>query len=209
MVCEYSNSEGEVVDQVYAFSEIDIGFLDTMSWSYDEGNVSFQQRDFHSTSAHEFGHALGMGHVTTNGSLMYYASSSGYDGGAYIDDFIDPVLANLDRSINTDFCSYTNRVGISECYTSLSNNIMMKNEFSIYPNPTQEFIFITQPLPKQFDKFTINNISGKIIVEGDLNLDYNISKIDVSNLSSGLFFITLVSSKNLKFPIQAIKFIKQ
>ena len=50
---------------------------------------------------------------------------------------------------------------------------------------------------------------GKIIVEGDLNLDYNISKIDVSNLSSGLFFITLVSSKNLKFPIQAIKFIKQ
>ena len=208
-ICEYSNSEGEVVDQVYAFSEIDIGFLDTMSWSYDEGNVSSQQRDFHSTSAHEFGHALGMGHVTTNGSLMYYASSSGYDGGAYIDDFIDPVLANLDRSINTDFCSYTNRVGISECYTSLSNNIMMKNEFSIYPNPTQEFIFITQPLPKQFDKFTINNISGKIIVEGDLNLDYNISKIDVSNLSSGLFFITLVSSKNLKFPIQAIKFMKQ
>lgn len=209
MVCEYSNSEGEVVDEVYAFSEIDIGFLDTMSWSYDEGNVSFQQRDFHSTSAHEFGHALGMGHVTTNGSLMYYASSSGYDGGGYIDDFIDPVLANLDRSINTDFCSYTNRVGISECYTSLSNNIMMKNEFSIYPNPTQEFIFITQPLPKQFDKFTINNISGKIIVEGDLNLDYNISKIDVSNLSSGLFFINLVSSKNLKFPIQSIKFIKQ
>ncbi len=69
----------------------------------------------------------------------------------------------------------------------------------IYPNPSRDFIFIKE---NQLDlDFQLSDFSGKIILYGEVN-----SKIDVSQLESGIYFLSIFQDKVL---IQTQKIVKE
>jgi len=70
----------------------------------------------------------------------------------------------------------------------------------IFPNPVQDFVNIESN--KNFIAYEIIDESGKLI----LNKDFKSSKIDISNLKAGLYFIKL---KSLDNETNIVKFIKK
>ena len=77
------------------------------------------------------------------------------------------------------------------------------SQFSIYPTVAQNEINIKKGKKVASGKydFKIVNVDGKIVKEVSLNLTDNVVRIDVSQLSSGMYF---VKSENF-----VVKFIKE
>ncbi|MEI6488909.1 MAG: T9SS type A sorting domain-containing protein [Bacteroidota bacterium] len=110
------------------------------------------------------------------------------------------VLGNMIPK-NTTSCNilYT---GVDEA------NIPNASEINIYPNPTSEFLTLRVTSEKETDlTIIVSDIVGQILKEkkasiGQGNFE---NKIDVSNLSKGMYICTVIS-KNKK---TTLKFIKQ
>ncbi len=86
--------------------------------------------------------------------------------------------------------------------TRYTDNILYTNEhslqkFNIYPNPVTNFLTIDQNISSNvFLKYSINDILGKTILEG--KLDVSNSKIDISSINNGIYFIK-VNNQSSKF----------
>ncbi|WDF48486.1 T9SS type A sorting domain-containing protein [Chryseobacterium sp. KACC 21268] len=79
---------------------------------------------------------------------------------------------------------------------SAKNMVVVK----IFPNPVQDFVNIESD--KNFVAYEIIEESGKLL----LNKDFKGSKIDISNLKTGVYFIKL---KSLSNETNIVKFIKK
>lgn len=77
----------------------------------------------------------------------------------------------------------------------------LSSQYKIYPNPASNYLFVDVPFSEE-GYYTIYNISGKL-VDGGYLPDKRI--INVENLSSGIYIISISTVKNL----QNFKFIKQ
>lgn len=66
------------------------------------------------------------------------------------------------------------------------------NKISVYPNPTADFVFITENA--NIATFKILDLVGKTIVQDKLNQS---NKIDVSNLKEGLYILELKTSEGI------------
>ena len=76
-------------------------------------------------------------------------------------------------------------------------NELKQNVVSIYPNPTSSILNIEV---KEQTQITIVNVLGDVVLTQTIN---GLSKMDVSNLTTGVYFIQDSKSG------QAIKFIKE
>ena len=86
-----------------------------------------------------------------------------------------------------------------ECQSVLGvSDVKAEDNTGIYPNPATDFIFVRNSEAK---KFVIFNPSGRTVSRGMLND----SKVDIRNLVSGNYILSLISDKN----IQNFKFIKK
>ncbi len=79
------------------------------------------------------------------------------------------------------------------------------NLFSIYPNPAQNELFITSKNSSVNLKIKIYNLEGKLLSTKDIAFEKQVS-IDVSNLTSGIYFLN-IEDENGNTTIK--KFIKQ
>ncbi|MDN3723201.1 T9SS type A sorting domain-containing protein [Aequorivita sp. SDUM287046] len=64
-----------------------------------------------------------------------------------------------------------------------------KNSFSIYPNPTQDKLFVKSTIP--ISSSSITDLNGRNIISNENPS----SEIDVSGLKAGMYFLTLESSE--------------
>lgn len=87
----------------------------------------------------------------------------------------------------------------------LSIEAICKNELTLYPNPTKNELFLNSKYTTSNLKVKIFNIEGKPLASQNLEFD-NQTSMDLSNLSSGMYFLN-IESENGK--IQAKKFIKE
>jgi hypothetical protein len=78
-------------------------------------------------------------------------------------------------------------------------NLLSEN-LKIYPIPAKDKleIFVTLiDLAKEFNKYNIVNSLGEIILEGRLNFSSKSYSIDVSNISSGIYFLQIRGENGL------------
>jgi hypothetical protein len=101
-------------------------------------------------------------------------------------DFNEPVITNT--AINT----FVAPNGIEE----LSNGI-----FSIYPNPAENVLYVQSENGNS--TYTIYDVTGK--VNYTHNSTTTNSSLDISSLSSGIYFIQCISGEE----VSTIKFIKR
>jgi hypothetical protein len=101
-------------------------------------------------------------------------------------DFNEPVITNT--AINT----FVAPNGVEE----LSNGT-----FSIYPNPAENVLYVQSENGNSF--YTIYDITGKVnFIHQSTNAN---STLDISTLSSGVYFIQCISGEE----VSTIKFIKR
>jgi len=72
--------------------------------------------------------------------------------------------------------------------TNIEQQNVKKNEIFVFPNPTKDELRIVSEVPFDNLPFTIYNISGKKIVNGQW---LNGKSINVSALSAGIYMLTL------------------
>lgn len=95
---------------------------------------------------------------------------------------------------NTNGCRNTS-TGIIVNNVSV-NNLLSSNTVNLYPNPTNDFIYIKGIKPHCIK---VASIQGSII-----QTYFETDKIDLSNMSEGLYFIQLFDNENNLFNIQKV-----
>lgn len=71
--------------------------------------------------------------------------------------------------------------------TSLNTNEFQKNEISIYPNPASNELFIKNGNNIELSSIKIADLTGKTV----LSQNTEFSSINISNLSKGMYFVTV------------------
>jgi len=87
-----------------------------------------------------------------------------------------------------------------DCALGIDSDILYQN-ISIYPNPTTGVFYIDNPKNIKLNNYVVTNSLGQEIKKGKL-ID---SKINLSNLNSGIYFVKLQNEKNEKITFKIIK----
>lgn len=104
----------------------------------------------------------------------------------------------LKQDANTWLAGAYPATQINMTAATASVNDVFLNDIKIYPNPAQNNLFIKSANSLNISNIKITNILGKEVFSSNI-ID---SKIDVSNLNSGIYILTIQSekaSKNIKF----------
>ena len=132
--------------------------------------------------------------------------------GLYFNFFYAPFGSIYNYSITTDTNGYkvlllTSPTGDKTIYGDniLSSEDFYSSQFAIHPNPTKNELFITSKKITQNLTIKIFNIEGKLLSTQDVAIE-NQTSIDVSSLTSGIYFLN-IEDENGNTTIK--KFIKQ
>lgn len=105
-----------------------------------------------------------------------------------------------DAKIYFDYNPFIQTNTVTTTINALSTSDFDKNNFTIYPNPASNFVTISSELSVDAT-FEISDINGKLLLNGKVE---NNSKIDISQLQSGFYLITI----NSEYQKQIFKIIK-
>lgn len=83
------------------------------------------------------------------------------------------------------------------------NNVLNELAVKIYPNPAQNTLTLSTPLSLKGASYTVCNMVGQDFIKGKAD---ELTRIDVSTLMPGIYFIKVISLQN---EVQSIKFVKQ
>ncbi|OEJ98989.1 hypothetical protein A8C32_07345 [Flavivirga aquatica] len=74
---------------------------------------------------------------------------------------------------------------------SLSNEKIVASNFTTYPNPVNDVLFIKTSLDSSNLNYTLISSTGQLIITGTTSGNNGTFKIAVNNLSKGVYFLTL------------------
>lgn len=97
----------------------------------------------------------------------------------------------VDRDVAYDEIMMYMIVDVYVTQATLGSNHLTKNKLEIYPNPAQDFVTISTSEKIEF--IEIFDMNGKLINK----INQSISKINVSNLAQGVYFLK-VNGKHVK-----------
>ncbi len=92
-------------------------------------------------------------------------------------------------------CSAKSANHIYNQYTSV-NDVASEGQFSVFPNPSQDMIFIESPVVV---KAVVSTIDGKQLITQP-----NASKINISQLAAGMYLITLYDNEGIQRSVHKI-----
>lgn len=124
---------------------------------------------------------------------------------AYIvsfDSITNNPLAKLDIDVQSLHSIYNST--LNQCLTTSIKEQKNQNEFTLYPNPTNAILNIDCNLKATNFKIEIIDALGKILISEEYK-ELNLASINVSHLSSGIYFVKIISGENTSTK----KFIKE
>ena len=99
--------------------------------------------------------------------------------------------------MNAENCDSNDQV-LNFCNSLGNESFLEQPEFTIYPNPASNFLMINSKI--SIDNYDIYDLSGSLIYT-----DKFIERIDVSELSAGIYFLVL-RNETVK---EMIRFVKE
>ena len=118
---------------------------------------------------------------------------------------IQPIVSGIPHSTLNLTVSTDNSVvniDLSTLTTSVKEQFNNKVLFSIYPNPFTDKININNGTQSKLNAISILNLQGQIVYKSE-NLDLN--DIELSELKTGLYFITITDTNGLTETIKVLK----
>ena len=90
---------------------------------------------------------------------------------------------------------YTAVGNVSVCYSTTPTDDFSKIDFEIYPNPSSEFLHLKYDESIKIKAVRIFNLQGHLV--HSFETTHQLEKIDISNLSSGAFFLQLINDEGI------------
>lgn len=90
----------------------------------------------------------------------------------------------------------TTEMPVDTVVASIEDFIYTEKSFSVYPNPVRNFLNIELNNYEEIQTVEIYNMLGKVIERFILEDANKIQKIDLSSLTEGMFFISLLDNNN-------------
>ena len=110
-------------------------------------------------------------------------------------EFTNPITTLNTNYISGDFGGISFTFGLADQLTvSVSEELNTKSNISIYPNPSNDFIQLSSL--SQIDNYVIYNTLGIQVSSGIIS---NNERIDIQNLTNGIYFLKLDNGSTLKF----------
>jgi len=163
--------------------------------------------DMESTALHELGHAHLLLHTCNEPNVMVRPGPNDFRRNLTSDDKDGGEHESLLGS-NKGNCSVKMKlIDLGDCNLSPIIEINGQlTEVKVFPNPTQEKVFI------EFERFfnpfqsTIQflNLKGEIVLTKALGKNQNSLSVDIGNLSSGVYFLRFVTKNKQNFLIHKI-----
>lgn len=141
------------------------------SWNSDTGEVKWKTP---SVNAYVIG--AGVGLVPDEVDFMATAGTS-----------------NTAASV-TMFDNFIVRTSATDTLLGINEN-MLASEFTIYPNPSKEYITITSN-ELAYSSIQIFDLNGRLINSSEFE-STNQKSIDISNLSNGIYLMKIISNKGI------------
>jgi len=112
----------------------------------------------------------------------------------------------VDLSRNSSECILSPAFNYGDFVVGITddNNSGENNDISIYPNPAHKEIVLSYK-PGEADTYKIINMNGKVLKKGEINRNSNSLKVNISDLSPGIYLITV---NNEGTPVFVEKFLK-
>ena len=172
-------------------NELDIIFDDGINWQFGLALPSFSQYDFESVAVHELGHGHQMAHVIDTSEIMHYALSNG--------DYLR-VLSTGDINGANDVHSRSTSIAVCgqplmldfDCSLLSVADEDLNAAISIYPNPSSGLVFINNTGRVNLETADIYDINGRLVLQKQLS-NATLNQIDLSNVSKGVYFLTINS----------------
>jgi len=214
------------------YKDIDIGIsrdfnnIGGGTWLYDTSytqNLLSNQHDFFAVAQHELGLAHGLNHVNDTTDILYYADKgphSGYITIPYwnrLNIYSSPDAVNggnyiFQKSQQIHSCDFITQMlpsSSSNCISAISELFNNDVHLFAYPNPLNDVLNVTYNLNHiAILNFTMYDYIGNKIKEinlGKQNIGSHNIKINVNNISSGLYFLSV----KINDKVETIKLIKQ
>jgi len=155
--------------------------------------------------------------ISTNDTLLLDAGS-GYSSYEWNDSLNNQTLEVIGEFVgvgeheywilvtDNEGCYITDSLTIEVVYYNISSKINSHDFVKVYPNPTNNLIKVEFKNYQELEVgIKIHSINGKILYDNLLNKKHILEQIDISNLSSGIYFLTIKSDKFIK----KVRIIKQ
>jgi alpha-tubulin suppressor-like RCC1 family protein len=155
---------------------------------------------------------LGNGTLTTNWTPTQFGTDTNWSTATVGSNFSEALNTNgfvFACGVNTfGQLGIGNNIIITSNVTSftpvvcntLNTTIFSKNDFKIYPNPSNKFIFIENNTTGKINNITISDLTGKII----LKTYSQFSELNIEALENGIYLIN-ISVENVNYYYKLIK----
>ncbi|TBN15796.1 T9SS type A sorting domain-containing protein [Hyunsoonleella pacifica] len=181
-------------------SELDLVFNDTTNWYTGTGTPGVSQIDFESVALHELGHSHQLAHIINPDNnavgnnaedVMHFSFSNGEFQRLITVNNSTAANGIQDRSTNNAVCGQDLMIDAS-CPLSVDETVF-EESISIYPNPASSQLFIRNASNKLLRSATLFDLSGRHIVNYDISESPKVKTIDVTNISTGVYFIRIAT----------------
>lgn len=80
------------------------------------------------------------------------------------------------------------------CVTSINESHQM--EFTSYPNPAEDILFVNAPNYQKL-QFEVIDILGKLVQKQEINAPDGLFEINISDLHQGIYFVRCISNSQV------------
>jgi hypothetical protein len=129
-------------------------------------------------------------------TLAGIPSGGSFSGAGVSGATFDPSIGAGTYTVNYSYtdangCTGSNDINMLVSVCAGIKNIQGNAMLSIYPNPAQQSLFISNPDGGDL-KFRMYDVNGKVIMEKELTKEKE--ELDLSRLSSGTYFVEILNS---------------
>ncbi|WP_317292989.1 T9SS type A sorting domain-containing protein [Aestuariibaculum lutulentum] len=174
--------------------EMDIIFNRSVNWNYSTAEPISTQVDFESVTVHELGHGHQLGHVVNPDIIMHFSLESGETLRKLNAIDIEGAQDVQSRSTSGDVCGELSMVSAS-CAILSNEDVEVTSQFSIYPNPVKNTLFIKNNHHLLIKSITIYNIQGREVFKRLDNDNIFQKEVNVSHLTSGVYLLNILSDQ--------------
>jgi hypothetical protein len=140
-------------------------------------------------------------HTVSNNFNGEYALDKIEAGNYLIQPIVNGIpYSTLNLTVSSD--NSVVNIDLSALTTSVKEQFNNKGLFSIYPNPFTDKINIYNGTQSKLNAISIVNLQGQLVFKSE-NLDPN--DIELSDLNSGLYFITITDTNGFSETIKVLK----
>lgn len=152
-------------------------------------------------------HWLADGFIDNNNRLIAIGSTTDFDtttyNSSYFRSFAVQFGNNNCYNRGGEESESVNEEMPTEGITEEKDPVKLNTQLVIYPNPVQSQLTVSNINPEEYNRVIIYNMQGAQLLEQTVNK--SISRIDINNLTDGVYLLVLRSSVSLKE--KAIKFV--